>query len=115
LRDLGGEGRDQLARLHDLQDEADDTTWAELRLRGERDRARAAADRAKAADDRARAASDRQQAARDRADSLARRTYRPLTSRPGVIAIKEETMRRRQKLDDDAEAAAELLHLREAE
>jgi diguanylate cyclase (GGDEF)-like protein len=72
LRDRGAEGRDALARLHDLQDAAD-ASREDILLRAERDRARAAADRAKAADDRARAAADREEAARERAEALRNR------------------------------------------
>ncbi len=73
LRDRGAAGRDALARLHDLQDDAD-ASREDILLRAERDRARAAADRAKAADDRARAASDREEAARERAEARGDRT-----------------------------------------
>src|SRR5436190_1014555 len=69
LRDRGAEGRDALARLHDLDDDAD-ASREDILLRAERDRARAAADRAKAADDRARAAGDRDKAAGERAEAF---------------------------------------------
>jgi diguanylate cyclase (GGDEF)-like protein len=51
LRDRGGSGRDSLARLHDLEDDAG-ASREDVLLRAERDRRRAAADRnkAKAAD-----------------------------------------------------------------
>jgi diguanylate cyclase (GGDEF)-like protein len=68
LRDRGAEGRDALARLHDLEDDAN-ASREDILVRAARDRARAAADRAKAADDRARAAADREEAARERAES----------------------------------------------
>src|SRR5438552_13482481 len=67
------EGRDALARLHDLQDDAH-ASREDILLRAERDRARAAADRAKAADDRTRAAVDREEAARERAEAVRNRT-----------------------------------------
>jgi diguanylate cyclase (GGDEF)-like protein len=69
LRDRGATGRDALARLHDLEDDAG-ASREDVLLRAKRDRQRAAADRAKAADDRARAAADRQEAARERAEAL---------------------------------------------
>src|SRR5207248_8851249 len=69
LRNRGAEGRDALARLHDMQDDSGGSR-EDILPRAERDRARAAADRAKAADDRARAAADREQAARERAEAL---------------------------------------------
>jgi diguanylate cyclase (GGDEF)-like protein len=65
LRDRGGAGRDSLARLHDLEDDAG-ASRDDVLLRAQRDRQRAAADRAKAADDRKRAADDRKRAADDR-------------------------------------------------
>ena len=68
LRDRGAEGRDTLARLHDLDDDAE-ASREDILLRAKRDRERAAADRAKAADDRARAAGDREEAARERAEA----------------------------------------------
>ncbi len=68
LRDRGAAGRDALARLHDLQDDAE-ASREDILLRAARDRARAAADRAKAADDRTRAAADRQEAASERAEA----------------------------------------------
>jgi diguanylate cyclase (GGDEF)-like protein len=71
LRDRGAEGRDALARLHDLQDD-DDLSLVAVVFRAARDRARAAADRAKAADDRTRALADRNEAARERAEALRR-------------------------------------------
>jgi diguanylate cyclase (GGDEF)-like protein len=66
LRDLGAAGRDELARLHDLDDDSG-ANYEDVVLRGQRDRSRAAADRAKAADDRKRSAHDRAEAARARA------------------------------------------------
>jgi diguanylate cyclase (GGDEF)-like protein len=72
LRDRGALGRDELARLHDLQDDTD-ASREDILFRAKRDRARAAADRAKAADDRARAAADREAAAADRAQALQNR------------------------------------------
>jgi diguanylate cyclase (GGDEF)-like protein len=68
LRDRGGAGRDSLARLHDLEDDAG-ASRDDVLLRAQRDRRRAAADRAKAADDRQRAADDRKRAADDRAEA----------------------------------------------
>jgi diguanylate cyclase (GGDEF)-like protein len=68
LRDLGAAGRDRLARLHDLQDDAG-ASREDILVRAERDRARAAADRAKAADDRSRSAADRKEAAGQRAEA----------------------------------------------
>jgi PleD family two-component response regulator len=73
LRDRGAEGRDTLARLHDLDDDAE-ASREDILLRAKRDRERAAADRAKAADDRARAAADREEAARERAEARLHRT-----------------------------------------
>jgi diguanylate cyclase (GGDEF)-like protein len=73
LRDRGAEGRDALARLHDLDDDAE-ASREDILLRAKRDRERAAADRAKAADDRARAAADREEAARERAEAHLHRT-----------------------------------------
>jgi diguanylate cyclase (GGDEF)-like protein len=73
LRDRGAEGRDTLARLHDLEDDAE-ASREDILLRAKRDRDRAAADRAKAADDRARAAADREEAARERAEARLHRT-----------------------------------------
>jgi diguanylate cyclase (GGDEF)-like protein len=73
LRDRGAEGRDTLARLHDLEDDAE-ASRENILLRAKRDRERAAADRAKAADDRARAAADREEAARERAEAHLHRT-----------------------------------------
>ena len=72
LRDRGGSGRDSLARLHDLEDDAGGSR-EDVLLRAERDRRRAAADRAKAADDRKRAAEDRRRAADDRAEAARER------------------------------------------
>jgi diguanylate cyclase (GGDEF)-like protein len=69
LRDRGATGRDSLARLHDLEEDAG-ASRDDILLRAKRDRQRASADRAKAADDRARAAADRQEAARERAEAL---------------------------------------------
>jgi len=69
LRDRGAAGRDELARLHDLEDD-DNASREDILSRSRRDRARAAADRAKAADDRVRAAADRQDAAHERAEAL---------------------------------------------
>jgi diguanylate cyclase (GGDEF)-like protein len=69
------ESRDALARLHDLQSDADaDASPEDIVVRAERDRARAAADRVKAANDRARAAVDRESAARERAEAVRNRT-----------------------------------------
>jgi diguanylate cyclase (GGDEF)-like protein len=68
LRDRGAAGRDELARLHDLDDDFG-ASLEDVILRAQRDRHRAAADRAKAADDRLRAAADREAAARERAES----------------------------------------------
>jgi diguanylate cyclase (GGDEF)-like protein len=73
LRDRGGAGRDSLARLHDLEDDAG-ASREDVLLRAQRDRYRAAADRAKAADDRERAADDRRGAADDRAEAARERT-----------------------------------------
>jgi diguanylate cyclase (GGDEF)-like protein len=73
LRDRGAAGRDELARLHDLEDD-ENASREDILVRSRRDRARAAADRAKAADDRVRAAADREEAARERADALRHRT-----------------------------------------
>lgn len=73
LRDRGAAGRDELARLHDLEDD-EDASREDILSRSRRDRARAAADRAKAADDRVRAATDRQEAASERADAFRQRT-----------------------------------------
>lgn len=72
LRDRGAEGRDALARLHDLDDD-ENASLEEVLARSRRDRARAAADRARAADDRAQAAADREDAARARAEALRHR------------------------------------------
>jgi diguanylate cyclase (GGDEF)-like protein len=72
LRDRGGAGRDSLARLHDLEDDAG-ASRDDVLLRAQRDRHRAAADRAKAADDRKRAADDRRGAADDRAEAARER------------------------------------------
>jgi diguanylate cyclase (GGDEF)-like protein len=72
LRDRGAAGRDELARLHDLEDD-EDASREDLLSRSRRDRARAAADRAKAADDRARAAADRREAAHERAEAFRQR------------------------------------------
>ncbi len=72
LRDRGGSGRDSLARLHDLEDDAGGNR-EDVLLRAERDRYRAAADRAKAADDRKRAAADRRRVADDRAEAARER------------------------------------------
>ena len=72
LRDRGGAGRDSLARLHDLEDDAG-ASRDDVLLRAQRDRQRAAADRAKAADDRRRAADDRRGAADDRAEAARER------------------------------------------
>lgn len=72
LRDRGGAGRDSLARLHDLEDDAG-ASREDVLLRAQRDRHRAAADRAKAADDRQRAADDRRRAADDRTEAARER------------------------------------------
>ncbi len=69
LRDRGGDGRDHLAQLHDLENDQG-ASREDILVRAERDRARAAADRAKAADDRARAAKDRECAAEERSEAL---------------------------------------------
>jgi diguanylate cyclase (GGDEF)-like protein len=72
LRDREAEGRDALARFHDLERD-EGVSREDILSRALRDRVRAAADRAKAADDRTRAASDRQEAARERAAALQHR------------------------------------------
>ena len=72
LRDRGGAGRDSLARLHDLEEDAG-ASREDVLLRAQRDRHRAAADRAKAADDRQRAADDRRRAADDRTQAARER------------------------------------------
>jgi diguanylate cyclase (GGDEF)-like protein len=68
LRDRGAAGRDELARLHDADDDFG-ASREDILLRAQRDRHRAAADRAKAADDRLRAAEDRKAAAQGRAEA----------------------------------------------
>jgi diguanylate cyclase (GGDEF)-like protein len=82
----GAQGRDELARLHDLDDD-EAGTREDILMRSRRDRARAAADRAKAADDRVRAASDREEAARERADAA---RYRADSARDLKFATTDE-------------------------
>jgi diguanylate cyclase (GGDEF)-like protein len=91
LRDRGGSGRDSLARLHDLEDDAGGSR-EDVLLRAERDRRRAAADRAKAADDRKRAADDRRRAADDRAEAARERADAQRNQAEAADALSDATI-----------------------